>query len=134
MGSEQEQMARQTQAVLDECFDQIRFARATELARAGRYAEAESLLSPNGQPAEMPRDLDLLARMAAQQGRYADARRFWEAALKIEPENNAYILCLEHLEQAKQGAKSGDPLPNYLIVAAIVFGLAVLVYAFFFLK
>jgi type VI secretion system protein ImpK len=134
MEPEQEQMRQETQAALDECFDQIRFARATELARAGKYPEAESLLSPPGQPAQVPRDLDLLARMAAQQGRYADARRFWEAALKIEPENNAYALCLEHLDQAKQGAKSGDPLPNFLIVAAIVFGLAVLIYAFFFLK
>lgn len=81
---------QQIHDALKVCFEQIRFARAAELARSHRYLEAEGLLAPNGQESSDPKDLDLLARISAQQRRYERARRLWEAALKQSPDNAGY--------------------------------------------
>src|SRR5947208_1678589 len=62
-------------AALKDYSEQLRFARAAELARSRRYLEAEGLLAPKGRVSADPQDLDLLARIAAQQRQYARARR-----------------------------------------------------------
>lgn len=82
---------------LDLCIDRIRFAQATELARAGRYLEAEALLAPKGQIPESHRDLDLLARIAILQKQFSRAERFWQAALQKSPGNEVYAHCLEQI-------------------------------------
>jgi len=62
---------RTARATLDAYFVKIRLARATELALSKRFAEAEAVLSPNGELTDNPSELDLLARIAAQQEQLA---------------------------------------------------------------
>jgi hypothetical protein len=130
MSPEHEQWHLRTRAALDECFDQIRFARATELARSGRYLEAEALLSPNGQPSTTPRDLDLLARIAVLQGRTSDARRLWEAAVQRAPENPTYPECLHRLGDLPRFRITFDAILACLVWITIVLGMATLIYVF----
>lgn len=99
---DQEKWAGELRRTLNECFGQIRFARAAELARSRRYLEAEGLLTPNGHASSNPQELDLLARIAAQQGRFDQARRLWEAALRISPNNADYERALRRAEAAER--------------------------------
>jgi flagellar motor protein MotB len=83
--------------------DQLTLARATELARAGRYAEAEEILSTGGDETDYaPAALDLLARMRAQQGHFAEAEKLWTRAAKLEPSNAAYPSALRRAAAASQ--------------------------------
>ena len=104
MNQEQDQWPEQVRATLEECFDQIRFARAVDLARSRRFLEAEALLSTWGQLPDNPRDLDLLARMAAQQKQFAKARRCWESARAKDSHNDAYLSCLQAVAEAERTA------------------------------
>lgn len=102
---DREKWAGELRSTLNECFDQIRYARAAELARSRRYLEAEGLLAPNGHAPSNPKELDLLARIAAQQGRFDQARRLWEAAFRLSPNNSDYeraIQCAEAAERSQQ--------------------------------
>ena len=83
----------------------MRFARATELARSRRFLEAEALLSPGGQLPDSTSELDLLARILAKQNHYREARRCWEAALKIAPRNEVYRSGIKRLEQVEKFTK-----------------------------
>jgi hypothetical protein len=83
-------LPQQVQVTLEECFDEIRFARAVDLARSRRFMEAEALMSARGELPQRPRDLDLLARIAAQQKQFEKARRCWELARENDPQNHAY--------------------------------------------
>ena len=94
--------AQQLRDTLKGCFEQIRFARAAELARSRRYLEAEGLLTPNGRESSDPRDLDLLARISAQQRQYGRARRLWEAALQESPGNADYERAIERTKDAER--------------------------------
>jgi hypothetical protein len=87
---------------LKECFGKIRFARAAELARCGRFLEAEVLLAPNGRTSSDPMELDLLARISAQQRLYGRACRLWDAALQQSPGNLAYQRAIERAKAAEQ--------------------------------
>ena len=87
---------------LKEFVDQVRFARAVELAHSRRFLEAEGLLSPNGRESSEPKELDLLARIAAQQKQFARARRLWESALTQPPENADYKRAIERTREAEQ--------------------------------
>lgn len=87
---------------LKEFFEQVRFARAVELAHSRRFLEAEGLLSPNGRESSEPKELDLLARIAAQQRQYGRARRLWESALKQSPDNADYKRAIERTHEAEQ--------------------------------
>ncbi|MBU1927323.1 MAG: OmpA family protein [Gammaproteobacteria bacterium] len=70
---------------------QIALAQATDLASAGRYLEAENLLTEmmRGEE-ETPMVLDLFARIRAQQGRLIEAEAFWAQAARLDPFNEAY--------------------------------------------
>jgi cytochrome c-type biogenesis protein CcmH/NrfG len=68
--------------------------------QAKRFPEAEAALMPNGELPDNPRELDLLARIAAQRDRLSDARRLWETALQKDPRNPEYEGCLQRLAQA----------------------------------
>ena len=83
-------------------FAQIRLARATELAQSERFLEAEAVLMPNGELPDNPRELDLLARIAARQGSFENARRLWNKALQYEPDNENYKHCLACLTPARR--------------------------------
>lgn len=86
---------------------------------------------PSGQLPDNPRDLDLLARIAAQQDRLSDARRLWETALQKDPHNPEYEDCLQRLTQFQHAASLFDTLLTWLAYATIIFGIGTLIYAFF---
>jgi tetratricopeptide repeat protein len=92
------------------------------------------VLSHNGELPGNALELDLLARIAARQGRFDEARRRWNAAIQIEPENEIYRQCIEHLTPARRIvrliANAQDTLLNLLVWITIVFAVAVLVYTF----
>jgi hypothetical protein len=94
---------------IEDCLSHIRYASAAELARTGRYLEAEDLLAPNDQLPDSARELDLLARMAAHQERFEDAARLWSAALKADPNNTSYKECLQQLSNIQA---DGQPLKS----------------------
>ena len=127
-------MPSEMRNALHNCFAQIRLARATELAQLGRLREVEAVLVPNGEFPHNARELDLLARVAARQGRFDEARRRWNAALQIEPGNNDYRQCIEHLTPARRIvrliANSHETLLNVLVWMTIAFAAAALIYTF----
>lgn len=103
--TEQEKWALQTGSMLTECFRQIRFARAAELARSRRYMEATVVLSPDGRLPIEARELDLLARIAAQQKQFDRAIIFWKAALQRSPDHETYGRAIQRAEAAKRRQK-----------------------------
>lgn len=134
MNNESQLLPTEVNAVLQNLFDRIRLARATELAQSGRLLEAEAALIQNGELPRSASELDLLARIAARQGRFAEARRRWNAALQIEPANETYRKCIEQLTAARQIgrliAHYQDTLLNAVVWTTIAFGIVVLVYTF----
>lgn len=134
MNEQEQQLPTQARTALQNCFAQIRLARATELAQSGRLLEAEAVLTHNGELSANAHELDLLARIAARQGRFDEARRRWNAAIQIEPGNEIYRQCVEHLTPARRivrlVANSQDTLLNVLVWTTIAFAVAVLVYTF----
>jgi predicted Zn-dependent protease len=121
-------------SALETCFAQIRLARATELAQSGRLLEAESVLIQNGELPGSTSELDLLARIAARQGRFDEARRRWKAAMQLEPQNDVYRHCIENLTPARRIvrliAHHQDTLLNVLVWTTIAFAVAALIYTF----
>ncbi len=99
---QQERSALQTEYILKEYFGQIRFARAAELARSHRYLEAKQILAPNGKMPSDPRELDLLARIAANQKHFDEARRLWEEALRQVPDDPDFKHAMDQASSAKR--------------------------------
>ena len=124
-------MPQQARIALEECFAQMRLARATELAQSKRFLEAEAALMPNGQLPDNPRELDLLARIAAQQDRLSDAHRLWETALQKDPHNPEYEDCLQHLAELQDATSRFDTVLAWLVCATILFSTGAMIYAFF---
>src|SRR4051812_42068846 len=102
----------------------MRFAQATELARSRRFLEAEALLSPGGALPESTSELDLLARIAAQQKRFREARRCWEAALQKDPRNEVYRNSIKRLEQVE---KSKELRRRVTLISAAALTIATLI-------
>lgn len=113
---------------------QIRLARATELAQAGRLLEAEALLVQNGELPRNASELDLLARIAARQARFDEARQRWNMAMQLEPGNEIYRQCIEHLTPARRIvtliAHHHETLLNIFVWAVIAFAVVTLFYVF----
>lgn len=112
-------------AVVRSLLDQLTLARATELARAGRYAEAKKVLAANGAETEAtPAALDLLARMRAQQGDLAGAEKLWTRASQLDPANRAYPTALKRaaaLQQNPGRLRIALPLLACIVLAVTVF-------------
>lgn len=100
---------------------QLSFARAAELARAGHFAEAESLLSERTHEEFTPAVLDLLARIRAQQGRTLEARDLWIKAAKIDNAHGAYQEGVRRLAATR---------PAWLRPALLFMGLLAIVLCF----
>lgn len=134
MNENSQLLPTETRAALHNCFAKIRLARATELAQSGRLLEAEAVLAQNGELPRNASELDLLARIAARQARFDEARRRWNAAIQIEPGSETYRQCLKSLTPAKRIVRlivhNQDMLLNLLVWTTIAFGVAVLVYSF----
>ena len=73
---------------------QALMADAIQMARVGRFREAESLIE--GMP-DSPSALDLKARIRCQQGRLYDAERLWRQALAQDPDNEDFRAGLQQL-------------------------------------
>lgn len=131
MNQQEQELPTQARAALEKCLAQIRLARATELAQSKRFSAAEAALMPNGDLPDNPRDLDLLARIAAQQARLSDARRLWETALQKDPHNPEYEDCLQRLTELQDTTSRFDTLLAWLVCATILFSIGALLYAFF---
>ena len=130
MNEQEQQLPTQARTALEKCFAQIRLARATELAQSKRFPEAEAVLMLNGELPDNPRELDLLARMAAQQEQFGKARRLWEAALQKSPADEEYVHCLEQVRNMERTTALTDRALNYLVWFVVLFGIAAIVYAF----
>lgn len=124
---QEQKWAAQIRGTLTEYFDQIRFARAAELAQSGRYLEAEALLSPKGELPSNPKEIDLLARIAALQRDYDRAEELWKKALAISPGRESFPEALAALERVR-GQKEvqrafyrelGKGLLFFLLLAAV---------------
>jgi tetratricopeptide (TPR) repeat protein len=129
-----QQLRTETLIAVHNYFAQIRLARATELAQSGRLLEAEAVLAENGELPRNARELDLLARIAARQGRFDVAGQRWKAAIQLEPGNEIYHRCLERLTTARRILRlivnSQDTLLNVLVLMMTAFAAAVLLYTF----
>jgi hypothetical protein len=134
MSETEETSPSEAVAALNDYFAKVRLARATELAQSGHLDEAEAALVDENKLPSNATELDLLARIAARQGRFDEARHRWKSALQIEPGNETYRLCIESLTPAKrivwQIANSWYANLNGIVWATIVLALATLVYVF----
>jgi tetratricopeptide (TPR) repeat protein len=124
----------ETRTALQNCFAQIRLARATELAQSGRFLEAEAVLVGNGDLQETPRALDLLARIAAQQRQYQRAEELWRKALSRAPETKEFregLTALQKLRDRKQLQRDLIPGILFFLLISGVTALAVLFFSAF---
>ena len=121
------------QTILSHYSAQVRLARATELAHSGKTQEAEAILVQNGEFLPTARELDLLARIAARQGLFDEARRRWNAALELEPDNEIFRQCLRNLTPARRFASlianSQDTMVNVLALTMIALAVVAVIYA-----
>lgn len=104
-------------------------AQASDLARAGHYAQAERLLRAPADGGSMPAThLDLLARIHAQQGKLADADACWALAAEISQDADAYrpqrqriaTLRRQRFDVARGLRWAGSGLLAAAVLAAIV--------------
>jgi hypothetical protein len=107
-----------TRRTLDRYFMKVRLARATEMAQQGRYLTARSLLSLDGHLPQHSGELDLMARIAAHQGFYEEARSLWETALKRDVENE---LCLRALKVIPTSGQIRRKLWMAYVSVALIF-------------
>jgi flagellar motor protein MotB len=112
-------------ATMRSLLNRLTLARATELARAGRYGEAEKVLAASEAETEStPAALDLLARMRAQQGHLSDAEKLWMRASQLDPANTIYPASLQRaaaLQQRSRGLRIVLPLAACLVLIAMGF-------------
>lgn len=113
---------------LEKFFAEIRFARATELAQSRRFLEAENLLNQNGELSDNPYELDLLARIAGQQGQFDKARRYWTVAQQRGLNNSTYESGIRGIQQAQDAAAKRKKVTAIsLAIAAVIAGVAITV-------
>src|SRR3954469_25018456 len=119
---------------LGNCFVEIRLARATELAQSERFADAAAVLMESGALPDSARELDLLARIAARQAHFQEARQLWTKASQLDPQNQTYTQCLKSLTPARQMArmiaKHESKLWNLLVLVIVVFVIVTLLSVF----
>lgn len=130
MNSETQQIAPEARVALEGCFAKIRLARATELAQSRRFLEAEAVLMLNGELPSNPQELDLLARIAAQQQQFPKARRLWEAAVQKSPASVEYAQCLERVRKMERTSELTDKVLNYVVWVVVLSGIAAIAYSF----
>lgn len=100
---------------------QIALAQATELARAGKYAEAERLLNEMMPGLTVSAGaLDLLARIRAQQGRFKEAEALWMQVLQQEPGNRQVQAALH---QVRHGRMNRINRLGVLALSLVIMGL-----------
>lgn len=74
---------------------------AKRLMLAGRLAEAEQWLSPQGHPPATAQAKDLLARLCYKTGRLDRAEELWTLAVRQEPGHAVYAKALRRLREVR---------------------------------
>jgi len=115
---------------------ELRLHKATELARHGRYSEAEAELSAlTKEDLDDARVLDLQARIKAQQGDLREANALWYQAMQLQPGNKRYREAFgrsqSDLAKPFHWRKAGRLLRNGFLVA-VALGLLYLSGSFFY--
>lgn len=106
---------------VDSVLFRVTLCHAADVARAGRFDEAESLLTALPSHDRDTADaLDLLARIRAQQGRLGEAEALWERATQVEqhPRFDAELAKVRALKNRPWWKK------NYWWLAAVLLGAA----------
>jgi type VI secretion system protein ImpK len=108
---------------------QAAISQAIELARMGRYHEAEQAL---GLQSELNSStaLDLLARIRAQQGRLIEAQNLWSEAARLDPHNEscrAALLRLSRMNRYSSWDGVGRRIAEVVFVALVLAAFAVMV-------
>jgi hypothetical protein len=116
------QSANASAVIIEEFSKRLRLARASELALARRFLEAESLLCGKGLRCSDPDELDLLARIYLKQNGFADAKGAWSRASSAAQASDRYSLLLEEL--AKYEMEYAKRKRMILFASAILFSLA----------
>ncbi len=104
--------------------------KAVELARIGKYPEAEVLLEHliHENPA-LPAVYDLMARIRAQQGRLLEAQGLWAEAIRQNSSRETYqsaLKCIEHLQKFPSWTRRFRPV---IPVAILVVGVIIILFA-----
>jgi hypothetical protein len=98
------------------------------LARDGKYLEAERRLRDwMGRHGATARLVDLLARIAVQQGKLDEAKQLWQTAAQIDPENPVHRVALRKLNIIE--SRSGRPALVSATVRAIIVAMAAIIVA-----
>ncbi len=118
--------------ILSACFNDVRLARATDLARTRRFREATELLAPTGRLPTDPRELDLLARIAASQRRFLEAEKLWSDASKISPGNETYRLAAKHAALARKTWFQLKQIAFAVVIALVFAALIIFAIGFFY--
>lgn len=121
MPDQEEQAVRSIGNALAEFNRKLRLARATDMARSGRFLEAEALLRPFGEQPKDALELDLLARIAVQRWRFEEARSLWEAAIRSDPANEQYRKCIFKLDVRKARLEAWARIAG-ISLTAVIFG------------
>jgi len=134
MNNQEQSQRAEARSVIERFFDDIRLARATELAQLDKFAEAEAVLMNSGALPENARELDLLARIAARQARFEQARQLWNKALQLEPANPLYQQSIASLTPARRLGRMialhEGKLVNIVVFTIAIFAIAVLFFVF----
>jgi tetratricopeptide (TPR) repeat protein len=122
-----------TLAALQHMLDTVAFWQGARLAREGRLADAEQLLSGRARAADASAAvLDLLAKVHAQQGRLAEAGKLWARALQADPDNPAIAAALAKATGAQRRAPWIPALrvvvPTFLVLIVVAGAAAMLAY------
>jgi len=100
-------------------------AQATELARSGRYDEAEAVLE-GIKECPLAQVLDLRARIKAQQGLMIEAASLWGQALKTAPDDQGYAAAMRRaLRRADRPQWLARPRPGLAVLAMLALALLV---------
>jgi len=101
-------------------------ASASALARAGRLEEAEQLLAGLPDADRSLRILQLRARIAAQDGRTEEARKFWQTCSALEPDEPSHKEALERLQRVWWRRSPWVPVAVVLVAVVMAVVAAVL--------
>ncbi|WP_242884327.1 OmpA/MotB family protein [Actinomadura litoris] len=118
------------QAALPLAARELALAQARTLARHGRYAEAEAILTDAGRDADPSVPLlDLLARVHAQQGRLDEADAAWDEAEHLAPGSPEIAECRRRVAKARARRSARPAWPYAAAVPVAALAVAVLVVA-----
>lgn len=110
----------EAEALLHRVLAQVTVTHAADLARIGKFDEAEHLIEEiclersHTAPA-----LDLLARIRCQQGRLYEAEAFWTQAVRLDPDNEAYRSGLRQIARIRRRPVWKTSL-KWLITGALI--------------